>query len=45
MYVNGKGIDIDMKKAKHHFELTAMAEHKMARHNLGVMEGNSGNKL
>ena len=33
-----------MKKAKHHLELAAMAGHEMARHNHGVMEGNSGNR-
>ena len=33
----------NMKKAKFHFEATAMAGHEMARYNLGVMECNSGN--
>jgi TPR repeat protein len=32
-----------MKKAKFHFEATAMAGHEGARYNLGSLETNSGN--
>ena len=34
----------DMKKAKFHWEATAMAGHEGARHNLGCIEFESGNK-
>jgi hypothetical protein len=34
----------DMKKAKFHFEASAMAGHEVARFNLGMDEYNSGNK-
>jgi TPR repeat protein len=33
----------DLKKAKFHLEVAAMAGHEVARNNLGSMEGNSGN--
>jgi hypothetical protein len=33
----------DLKKAKFHYEATAMAGLEVARFNLGVMEGHSGN--
>lgn len=36
-------MDVDMKKAKHYFELAAMMGHVIARHNLGWMEGEAGN--
>jgi TPR repeat protein len=32
-----------MKKAKFHYEAAAMAGHEVARHNIGLMEYNSGN--
>ena len=42
-YDNGEGVEIDMKKAKHFFELAAVNGHVKARHNLGCMEGRAGN--
>jgi hypothetical protein len=33
----------DLKKAKFHYETAAMAGHELARYNLGIMEGKSGN--
>ena len=42
-YDNGEGVEIDMKKAKHFFELAAVNGHVKARHNLGCMEGQAGN--
>jgi len=33
----------DLKKAKFHYEATAMAGREVARFHLGVMEGHSGN--
>ena len=37
-YSNGRGVDVDMKKATYYFELAAMRGNAEARHNLGVME-------
>lgn len=42
-YQNGHGMEIDEKKAKHYFELSAMNGHTSARHNLGGIEYLSGN--
>ena len=42
-FSNGRGIEIDKKKAKHYYELTAMKGDVDARHNLGCMEGKAGN--
>ena len=42
-YSNGKGVDIDEKKAKHYYELAAMAGEIYARYNLGVDEEDAGN--
>jgi TPR repeat protein len=42
-YLSGRGVDIDMKKAKHYFELGAMNGDVEARHNLGVFEIRAGN--
>ena len=41
----GRGIEVpeDNKKTKYHFEIAAIAGHVLARHNLGALEGNSGN--
>jgi hypothetical protein len=39
VYLEGR----DMKKAKFHWEAAAMAGCEVARHNLGVLETNSGN--
>ena len=36
-------MEIDMKKAKHYYELAAMNGDITARHNLGALEGNAGN--
>ena len=43
MYSNGRGVEIDKKKAKHYWELAAMNGHVIARHHLSVLEGNAGN--
>jgi hypothetical protein len=42
-YMNGDGVEVDMKKAIHYWELAAMRGDTMARHNLGSMEGKAGN--
>ena len=42
-YDNGSGVTIDMKKAKHYYELAAINGHIKARHNLGALEGQAGN--
>ena len=42
-YYNGRGVEVDKKKAKHYFELAAMNGVLHARHNLGGMEGTAGN--
>jgi TPR repeat protein len=44
-YDNGYGVEIDMKKAKHYWELAAMNGHVIARNNLGCIEGEAGNHL
>ena len=41
-YENGHGVDIDEKKAKHYYELAAIAN-DLARYNLGLDEENAGN--
>ena len=43
-YENGWGVEIDMKKAKHYYELAVMSGHTKARHNLGCLEGKAGNE-
>ena len=43
-YINGEGVERDMKKAKHYYELAAMGGDVPARHNLGVIEQKTGNK-
>ena len=43
VYQFGQGVEVDMKKAKHYYELTAMSGSVMARHNLGSNEYNDGN--
>ena len=43
-YHHGRGVEIDMKKAKHFYELGAMNGNVQARHNLGVMEAKAGNQ-
>ena len=42
-YDNGMGVDRDKKKAKHCYEQAAMMGSVAARHNLGCMEGETGN--
>ena len=42
-YINGRGVEMDEKKAKHYWELAAMNGNVGARHNLGCMEGEAGN--
>lgn len=38
------GVEVDKKKAKQYLELAAMMGHTEARHNIGCIEGASGNK-
>ena len=42
-YYNGNGVELDKKKASYYWELAAMGGNINARHNLGGMEGQSGN--
>ena len=42
-YNNGRGVEVDKKKAKHYYELAAMNGSVHARNNLGCMEGKAGN--
>ena len=42
-YRNGRGVEMNMKKAMHYWELAAMRGIEDARHNLGVMEEEAGN--
>jgi len=42
-YQHGKGVEVDMKKANHYYELAAMGGAVMARYNLGWLEENAGN--
>jgi hypothetical protein len=42
-YLEGKGVDINTKKATHYYELAAMNGDVMARNNLGCLEGQAGN--
>lgn len=42
-YNNGQGVEVDMKKARHYYELAAMGGNEMARANLGLMEAEAGN--
>ena len=41
-YILGRGVEIDMKKAKHYYELAAMTGDIKARHNLGCAEEDAG---
>jgi TPR repeat protein len=34
----------DLMKAKFHYKVAAMAGHELARYNIGVTEGKSGNR-
>ncbi|KAL7539867.1 hypothetical protein ACHAXR_012320 [Thalassiosira sp. AJA248-18] len=42
-YAQGVGVEKDMKKAKHHWELGAIGGDDTPRYNLGVIEVNAGN--
>jgi len=42
-YMNGRGVEIDKKKATHYYELAAMGGNPYARHNLGNNEWRLGN--
>jgi hypothetical protein len=42
-YSNGRGVQIDKKKAKYYYELAAMGGHVNARYNLGLDEEDEGN--
>jgi len=42
-YRNGRGVEMDKKKAKHFYELAAVAGDVYARHNLAILEGQAGN--
>ena len=42
-YRNGRGVEMDKKKAKHFYELAAVAGDVYARHNLAILEGRAGN--
>ena len=41
-YRNGRGVEIDKKKASHYYELAAMGGDAAARHNLGFTEARKG---
>ena len=43
LYEYGEGAEVDKKKAAHYFELAAMRGGVYARHNLGLVEGETGN--
>ena len=42
-YYFGGGVESDMKKAKHYYELAAMIGHVTSRNTLGALEGLTGN--
>ena len=42
-YREGRGVELDTKKARHYYELGAMKGCAIARNNLGSLEGISGN--
>ena len=42
-YANGRGVEIDKKKAKHYYELAAMSGSVYARYNLGCLEAQADN--
>jgi len=43
LYEDGRGVDIDKKKAKHYYELAAISGDIKARFNLGCIEGKAAN--
>jgi len=44
LYSNGMGVEVDKNKAKYYYELAAMNGHIFARHNLGCVEWEKGNR-
>ena len=42
-YRMGDGIEIDMKKSVHHYQIATMMGHVVSRHNLGFVEYENGN--
>ena len=42
MYVEGKGVEADMKKAIYHWEEAAIGGHPNARSNIGIIERRHG---
>ena len=42
-YLDGRGVERDMKMAVHYWELAALGGDAMARHNLGISENRAGN--
>ena len=42
-YKNGRGVDIDKKKAKYYYQLSAIGGNMNARFNLAIAEENAGN--
>ncbi len=44
LYLEGEGVELDMKKAVHHFEEAAIGGHPRARYMLGCIVGANGNK-
>ena len=43
-YINGVGVEVDKKKAKHYWELAAIGGNPYARYNLGLAEEGEGDK-
>jgi len=43
VYINGRGVEIDKKKAEHYWELAAIGGSVLARYNLGIYEEDLGN--
>ena len=43
IYREGKGVEMDVNKAKYYYELAAMNGDVDARHNVAAIEGNAGN--
>ena len=42
-YYHGEGVERDIEKAKHYWELAAIGGDADARYNLGILEENAGN--
>jgi len=42
-YETGRGVEVDIEKAKHYYELASMMGNETARHNLGAKEADAGN--